>query len=532
MQQILIRSREGCGLLTWNGTELSSQTSFATVPDASDCCWSSDGSTMFVSAKSTLHVYSGTNLSLSATIQLVGLTTFFPSPSGAYVAVLCRPAEQKSDSYYNNLRIYRVSDQKLLYSDRVSSYTIEQWPLISFSFDERFAIRVASEGVIFLALSSSIEQSHVIYTYRQSNVFSASISPSLGSYHLVLFVKEHQQANHVIINLTIPSHLALSGIGPTVLQRYVVGAANSVSISWGQSNPSSLTNSMFYAVVKMNFDIDRANSSYHGTSKAVFVPFKRGLEAKRLALPNGPVQAVEISKNSGDFIVLAGFNPCFGYIFDSNGNLKPSSLPQRNQAEVQYSHGGRLVAVAGFGNLRSGFAIYQSENDCFKLRVDCSEVENVTTWSWLNDGSGLVIGTTSPRLRVNNMIGILLNNGVVAQTRDFDVLYSILPRPPRGDTSRIVDKIIPLTKTVAKPVEETSSAYIPPHLRNKVIERKTTSLSELSGEIASVTIQPPRSSYLPPGLPLEHLSQHKPAKKKNSGGGTKKQAPAFVIEFE
>ncbi|KAL0205337.1 hypothetical protein P9112_000644 [Eukaryota sp. TZLM1-RC] len=529
--QILIRTKEGSGVLSWNGTTLNQPPHYPFIPNSTDCSWSSDGSTLFISTNDTLHVFSGTSLSPTASISLPNLATFSPSPSGAYVTTLCRPSTDKPAKSDKNLRIYRISDSTPIYSSHLEHHNQDKWPLIKYSADERFALRVLPSSIQFLSLSSSEPLSRVIYTYEQANIFTVDISPSFGAYHLFVFLKQPQQANHTLVVLSIPSHLALTGVGPTVLFRQVVGACSSISVKYGPV----INNLVNYAVVLLVFDVDRTNASYHGTVRSLYVPLimnkERGKEPKRLSLPEGPTHDVSVRRN-GDFIVLAGYNPCVGYVFDCQGNRKPNQLPQRNQSQLSFSPGGQLLAVSGFGNLRSGFIFYKFTNDHFNKRIDCPSIENITTWEWLNDGSGIVMATTCPRLRVGNQVSILGNNGALLSTIEYDVLYCAVPRPPRGDASKVIDTLLPLSNEVAKQHQVETRAYVPPHLRKSVAERTTTSLSDLSGE---KVIVPPSGSVggggrLPPGVTREYLQSNKGGKKKKEKKKEKKEA--FVIEAD
>ncbi|KAL0246078.1 hypothetical protein GEMRC1_007294 [Eukaryota sp. GEM-RC1] len=505
--QILYRSREGTGVLTWNGSVLEDLSSFNFVEDTLDSCWSSDGSSLFVSTPETINVYSGSSLSNFVTLSVPNLAAYTPSPSGAYVASISRPVPASSTSH--NFFIHRISDQKVLFSSFVPKFNVDQWPYISFSADERFAVLTSPQAVSFLSLSSSDQ-------------FSPSSKlpypPSIGTYHVIIFIKQHESSAHLLLVLSIPSLLALSGkLGPTILHRYVVGNANDIEIHWSYSRTHP------FAIVLAAFDVDTSNTSYHGINRAFYVPLVGSKNSiKRLSLPDGPTHSVTIHPKTSEILVLAGFNPCVGVFFDHHGNQKDVHLPRRNQSEVKYSPGGSLIAVGGFGNLRSGYCFYKTYPG-ISVHSECPEIENVTSWSWLVNGSGCLIATTCPRLRVGNFLGILGNNCEMFAKREFDVLYTAVIRPFRGDASQLNDLVL----QVVHKQKSHSGAYLPPSLRDKVVERTTTSLAELGGE--DMTVKRQVVSSLPPGVSEQYLKPKNSKKKKKKGGKGGSGEMAFEI---
>ena len=182
------------------------------------------------------------------------------------------------------------------------------------------------------------------------------------------------------------------------------------------------------------------------------------------------------SPKSTSFAVVYGYMPAKTVIF--NAKAQPvHTFPLGPRNTVSFSPTGRLVLVAGFGNLAGQMDIYDLEKDYAKI---CTvEASNASVCEWSPDGKHILTATTSPRLRVDNGVRIWHVSGGLMYNEDMNELYHVCWRPQPGLAERIQEEnpgISPATphpsaskhlgtvKTPSKP----AGAYRPPGARGQV----------------------------------------------------------------
>ena len=158
-------------------------------------------------------------------------------------------------------------------------------------------------------------------------------------------------------------------------------------------------------------------------------------------------------------------------IFDTRANVVHTfNLAPRNT--ILFSPHGRLVLVAGFGNLAGQMDIYDLEKDYKKLVT--IEAANASVCEWSPDGRHILTATTSPRLRVDNGVRIWHATGPLVYKEDMNELYTINWRPQSTSKHPLRDPNVPppaphssalaylsTVKTPSKP----AGAYRPPGAR-------------------------------------------------------------------
>lgn len=140
---------------------------------------------------------------------------------------------------------------------------------------------------------------------------------------------------------------------------------------------------------------------------------------------------------------------------------------------VSFNPQGRLLAVAGFGNLAGKVDIYDRRTLTKVTTVDAS---NTSHCEWSPDGRFLLTATLSPRLRVDNGIKIFHCSGPLVHVHAVDELYQVSWRPTFVDAAPPFPATIPPAPTpapsvvehqaVAKPApSRPAGAYRPPGAR-------------------------------------------------------------------
>ncbi|PIL33139.1 hypothetical protein GSI_04588 [Ganoderma sinense ZZ0214-1] len=140
---------------------------------------------------------------------------------------------------------------------------------------------------------------------------------------------------------------------------------------------------------------------------------------------------------------------------------------------VSFNPQGRLLAIAGFGNLAGKVDIYDRRTLNKITTIDAS---NTSHCEWSPDGRFLLTATLSPRLRVDNGIKIWHCTGPLVHVQLTDELYQTSWRPAPVDVLPPFPQNVPQSPppassvlqhaTVAKPTPtKPAGAYRPPGAR-------------------------------------------------------------------
>lgn len=173
---------------------------------------------------------------------------------------------------------------------------------------------------------------------------------------------------------------------------------------------------------------------------------------------------------------------------------------------VRYSPKGRLILMAGFGNLAGNIEIW--DRKALK-RLALFKEDAAVYCEFLPDGLHILTATLSPRLRVDNRFRIRNYHGETIWQQDFKELFQIMQVPSSASNSdefalNLTEQppsvvISGDSKTQVKP----TSAYVPPHLRKKMgssssLEQKTKSTSGAATSNSNVNAAPARNSSTNP----------------------------------
>ena len=140
---------------------------------------------------------------------------------------------------------------------------------------------------------------------------------------------------------------------------------------------------------------------------------------------------------------------------------------------IAFNPQGRLLAIAGFGNLAGKVDIYDRRTLNKVTTIDAS---NTSYCEWSPDGRFLLTATLSPRLRVDNGIKIWHCTGPLVHVQLTEELYQASWRPAQVDAVPPFPQNVPQSPppaqsvlqhaTVAKPTPtKPAGAYRPPGAR-------------------------------------------------------------------
>lgn len=140
---------------------------------------------------------------------------------------------------------------------------------------------------------------------------------------------------------------------------------------------------------------------------------------------------------------------------------------------ISFNPQGRLLTLAGFGNLAGKADIYDRRT---LNKVTTLDASNTSHCEWSPDGRFLLTATLSPRLRVDNGIKIWHCSGTLVHVQLIDELYQASWRPTLVDAAPPFPAAIPASpapsasvvehQAIAKPAPlKSAGAYRPPGAR-------------------------------------------------------------------
>ena len=222
-------------------------------------------------------------------------------------------------------------------------------------------------------------------------------------------------------------------------------------------------------IVLAQTEVDKSGKSYYGET-TLYLLSANGTFDSRIDLDKeGPIHDVTWSPNSKEFGVVYGYMPAKATLFNTKA-VATHSFPLGPRNTITFSPSGRLVLVAGFGNLAGHIDVYDLQKDFAKVAT--IQASNASVCEWSPDGMYILTATTSPRLRVDNGVRIWHAGGSLVYHSDMDELYHVVWRPRRP--SAFADPLHPVPtphtsasaalealKTPSKP----AGAYRPPGAR-------------------------------------------------------------------
>lgn len=129
---------------------------------------------------------------------------------------------------------------------------------------------------------------------------------------------------------------------------------------------------------------------------------------------------------------------------------------------VAFNPQGRLIALAGFGNLAGNLDIYDRRT---LTKITSIDAANTSHCEWSPDGRFLLTATLSPRLRVDNGIKIWHCSGPLVHIQLIDELYQASWRPALIDAVPQFPQTIPQAPAPSPSVTEHASVAKPAPMR-------------------------------------------------------------------
>ncbi|KAG8834023.1 hypothetical protein FRC18_002717 [Serendipita sp. 400] len=214
-------------------------------------------------------------------------------------------------------------------------------------------------------------------------------------------------------------------------------------------------------------EVDKSNKSYYGETNLHLMSAAGNFDSRIVLDKEGPIHDFAWNPNSKEFCIIYGFMPAKATIFDQRVKAI-HEFGAHPVNFVSWNPQGRLLALAGFGNLAGKVEIYDRRT---LNKIADIDAPNTSHFEWNYDGTTILTATLSPRLRVDNGVKLWWCSGQLLHVQNIDELYQTnwrpvsrnaipqfpanVPPPPEPSTST---KALPPKPVAAKP----AGAYRPP----------------------------------------------------------------------
>jgi translation initiation factor 2A len=483
-QQYAFRAQKSLGLV--GGTPNYLPVDGFQVPDvpARTYHYSADGRLFAYGLPTGVRIYQAEGAQLLQELQLPNIVELKFSPRGTYLSTWERPVKLEDGSQHKNLRVFSVSTGEELVA--FSQKSQEGWDL-QYTISESHAIRLVSQEI--QVFRPSEWSKGIVDKLKVEGATSISLSPGLNP-SVAVFIAEKKGC---------PASIRIYGLvslnSPPTCQKTFFKADRS-QIKWNTLGTQVL--------LLTQTEVDNSNKSYYGeTGMYLLSAAGTGSHDCRVTLDKeGPIHDFAWSPNSKEFGVVYGYMPAKTVLFDQRLNpLNDFGSSPHNF--ISFNPQGRLMALAGFGNLAGKLDIFDRRT----LTKVCSiDAPNTSHCEWSPDGRFLLTATLSPRLRVDNGIKIWHCSGPLVHVQAIEELYQASWRPTPVDAVPQFGQTIPVAPepgasvkdSIAKPAPtKPAGAYRPPGARG--LATPSIFKREDEGGAARMptngTSTPPRGTY-------------------------------------
>jgi len=372
-----------------------------------------------------------------STIQRAGIVMISFSPQNSFLLTWERFSEANNNE--NNLLVWEISTQQILYKTSQKYVNQESWPLIQWTEDEILAGKLVNNEVHFFNGRSI---GHLAKKLKLADISSFSFAPGASPYKISTFVPEKKG-------------------GPGSTRIYVYPNVNEIAshVNFYKCSEAKLIwNRKGNALLIHTFtDTDKTGKSYYGETGLWFLSldgtsFNLGIK--------GPIHDVQWSPTLDQFLVVYGNMPSQSTLFNLKGEaLVDFGFNPRNT--IRFSPNGKLLCLGGFGNL-------QGDMDFWDLtrykKISSSQSHCAVYCEWAADSIHFLTAVLSPRIRVDNGVKIIKYDNTVVYQENIPELYQTLWRP-QNPLLFPNEKIIYPSLAIQKQSSPQPQKYTPPSQR-------------------------------------------------------------------
>ncbi|KZV68091.1 translation initiation factor eIF-2A [Peniophora sp. CONT] len=414
--------------------------------------YSPDGRLFAIALPDKVQIFQAENAHLLQDLPLPNVVEIAFSPRGTYLSTWERPQKLGEGEQHKNHRIFSASTGEQLLA--LTQKSQDGWD-VQYTITESHAIRLVGQEV---QVYSPVDWARgVIDKIRVEGASQAVLSPGLNP-SLAVFIpeKKGQPASVRVYSLLTP------GSPPSSQKTFF--KAEKATIKWNALGTQVL--------VLTHTDVDATNKSYYGQTGLYLLSAAGNFDCRVQLDKEGPVHDFAWAPGSKEFGVVYGYMPAKAMLFDSRvRSVHDFGTGFYNY--LSFNPQGRLIALAGFGNLAGEMNIFDRRS---LTRVATIDAANTSHCEWSPDGRTLLTATLSPRLRVDNGIKLWHALGALLHVQMIEELYQTSWRPTPVDSAPGFPNAIPqppapsqdatdyLAQAKAVPVKA-KTAYRPPGAR-------------------------------------------------------------------
>ncbi|KAF8650069.1 hypothetical protein AX16_005433 [Volvariella volvacea WC 439] len=392
--------------------------------------YSADGRLYAYALPSAVRIFQAEGAQLLQELPLRNVVELNFSPRGTYLSTWERPVKLDDGSQHKNLRVFSVSTGEELISFTQKSQ--DSWDL-QYTISEQNAIRlVGGEIQVYRPADWG---AGIVDKLKVEGATSVCLSPGLTP-SVAVFVAEKKGAPASIKIF----NLGYLHTGPTCQKNFY--KADRSTIKWNTLGT--------HLLLLTQTEVDNSNKNYYGETGLYLLTAGGTFDCRVTLDKEGPIHDFAWNPNSNEFGVVYGFMPAKAMIFDQRvKTLHDFGAAPHNF--ICFNPQGRLVALAGFGNLAGKIDMFDRKT----LTKICSiEAPNTSHCEWSPDGRFLLTATLSPRLRVDNGIKVWHCSGPLVHIQNIDELYQASWRPTPVDHVPQFGQTIPPAPPPSESVRE------------------------------------------------------------------------------
>jgi len=441
--KFVVRTNNGVEL--WRATpEIAKEDKFVSVA-AQAAHFSNDGKLVAIISPDNVAIFHADTCQAVATIPEPNVISVAFSPQNVFLLMWKRWSKEQQATGVGNVSIWDIKN-----SERVHDFVQKkaQWPAIQWTEDELLSAKMVSSEVQFFV---GQKWDHSVKAIKVPGVEDFAVAPGVSPPTVAVFVPEKK-----------------GGPGFVRIYKYPkVGEVVSSRTLWKAQNVEFLWNSKGSAVLVMTHtSVDRTGKSYYGETGLQFLSTDSSLDCNVSLDVEGPVHDAKWSPDGTQFVVIYGYMPAQTTLFNEKcQKLADFGRAPRNNA--RWSPCGRLLALAGFGNLNGQMDVW----DVKRVRKVGSAVADCgCSIEWSPDSQLLLTAALSPKIRVDNCYTIWRYDGSIYHQCAYPVLYEVTWQP-------IAPALFPLRRIKAPSQSKTSTPspaapakpaiYQPPSMRGQ-----------------------------------------------------------------
>ncbi|KAJ2928491.1 hypothetical protein H1R20_g8590, partial [Candolleomyces eurysporus] len=409
-QQYAFRAQKSLGLV-------SGSPDYAAVPGfespdvaARTYVYSADGRLYAYALSTVVRIFQAEGAQLLQELTLPNIVELDFSPRGTYLSTWERHTKLEDGSQHKNLRVFSVSTGEELIS--FTQKAQDGWQ-IQYTISESHAIRlVSSEVQVFRPSEWS---KGIVDKLKVEGATSVALSPGLNP-SVAVFVAEKKGAP---ASIKVYGLLTLTG-APTCQKTFF--KADRAQIKWNTLGTQVL--------LLTQTEVDNSNKSYYGETGLYLLSAAGNFDCRVTLDKEGPIHDFAWSPNSKEFGVVYGYMPAKTMLFDQRVRSLHDFGPGPHNF-ISFNPQGRLILIAGFGNLAGKMTLYDRRT---LTKASSIDAPNTSHCEWSPDGRFIMTATLSPRLRVDNGIKVWHCSGPLVHVQLTEELYQTSWKPANVDS--------------------------------------------------------------------------------------------------